>query len=225
MNTAALTPKQVANRNRRVGLMAGAMAVAMLGMGFAAVPFYRWFCAATGFNGTTMRATLAEAAKVKAGGGTISIRFDANVDRGMGWEFKPENNVDTVEYGARDMAFFSAKNLTNAAITGTASFNVEPGNVGKYFKKIQCFCFTQQTLAPHEAVRMPVIFYVDPAILKDPDARDIEEITLSYTFHVVPQSQLPASRIPASPIPASAISANSPAQIPAKPLDRVAAAR
>lgn len=198
------------NRNRRVGLLAGGLALTMLGMGFAAVPLYRLFCAATGFNGTTMRASLADAAKVKTGGGTISVRFDANVDRGMGWEFKPENTTDTVEYGARDMAFFTAKNLTNAPITGTASFNVEPGNVGKYFKKIQCFCFTQQTLAAHEAVRMPVIFYVDPAILKDPEAKGIEQITLSYTFHVVPQSALPP--------PAAA-------RLPVKPLDRVATAR
>ena len=205
-----MTAATLSGRNRRVGLMAGAMALAMLGLGFAAVPLYRLFCAATGFNGTTMRASLAKAAKVKAGGGTISVRFDANVDRGMGWEFKPENTTDTVEYGARDMAFFSARNLTNAEITGTASFNVEPGNVGKYFKKIQCFCFTQQTLAPHEAVRMPVIFYVDPAILQDPEAKDIEQITLSYTFHVVPQPD----KLPQLP-----------AQLPVKPLDRVASAR
>lgn len=172
--------------HRSVALMAGALALAMLGLGYAAVPFYRWFCEATGFNGTTQRANAAKAAKVKVSAATISVRFDGNVERGMPWRFGPEQVTQTLNIGARKMALFSAENLSDRAITGQASFNVEPGVAGKYFTKIQCFCFTLQTLAPRQKVDMPVIYYVDPAILDDPDARDVQQITLSYTFHPLP---------------------------------------
>ncbi|MBB3938468.1 cytochrome c oxidase assembly protein subunit 11 [Novosphingobium fluoreni] len=170
-------------RNRRIALMALAVAAAMLGLGFASVPLYRLFCQATGFDGTTQRVTEDEAAQIKAVANTMSIRFDANVERGMPWQFKPLQRTDDITIGVRDMALFWAKNTSDHAITGTASFNVEPEQVGKYFNKIQCFCFTEQTLKPGEEVRMPVLYYVDPAILNDPDAKDVEQITLSYTFH------------------------------------------
>ena len=113
---------------------------------------------------------------------SIVVAFDSNVAPNLPWRFRPEARTDTVDIGARDMAFFTATNTGARPITGTATFNVQPAQAGKYFKKIQCFCFTQQTLAPGETQRMPVIFYVDPAILADPDARDIQTITLSYTF-------------------------------------------
>ncbi|MDE8652926.1 cytochrome c oxidase assembly protein [Novosphingobium album (ex Liu et al. 2023)] len=170
-------------RNKRVGVIALAMAGAMLGLGFASVPLYRMFCQVTGFDGTTQRADEAKAASVSVTGHTISIRFDANVERGMDWQFKPLQVTDTISIGARDMALFWAKNTSDHAITGMATFNVEPEYVGKYFNKIQCFCFTEQTLKPGQEVRMPVLYYVDPAILDDPDAKDVEQITLSYTFH------------------------------------------
>lgn len=170
-------------RNRKIGLIALAVAAAMLGLGFASVPLYRIFCEATGFGGTTQRISEDAAAQVQAATDTISIRFDANVERGMPWKFKPLQTTDQVTIGARDMALFWAKNTSDQPITGTASFNVEPEQVGKYFNKIQCFCFTEQTLKPGEEVRMPVLYYVDPAILDDPDAKDVEQITLSYTFH------------------------------------------
>lgn len=171
-------------RNRRVGAIMLGVALAMLGMGFAAVPLYRIFCQVTGYGGTTQRADQAQAAQIKDSGHTLSIRFDANVERGMPWEFKPLQRTDTVSIGARDMALFWARNDSDKVITGTASFNVEPEQAAKYFNKIQCFCFTEQTLQPGEQVRMPVLYYVDPAILDDPDNKDVEQITLSYTFHV-----------------------------------------
>jgi cytochrome c oxidase assembly protein subunit 11 len=142
----------------------------------------------TGFDGTTMRADPAAAAMVRpVAGKTISIRFDANVSRDLIWEFKAQENQRTVPIGARNMTAYNARNLTQRPITGTATFNVTPAQAGKYFNKIQCFCFQEQTLAPGQQVQMPVVFYVDPAILDDPTARDISEITLSYTFYPVEQ--------------------------------------
>ena len=169
-------------------MIMGGVALAMLGLGYAAVPLYRMFCQTTGFGGTTMRVTEAQAATVRSTTTDIRIRFDANVERGMPWEFKPLQAVDTVAIGVRDMAIFTAKNLSDKPITGTASFNVEPEQAARYFDKIQCFCFTEQTLKPGEEVRMPVIYYVDPKILDDPDNNDVHEITLSYTFHITPDA-------------------------------------
>ena len=166
--------------------MAGAIAIGMVGMGFAAVPLYRIFCQVTGFGGTTMRVSEAQAATVQAVGKTVVVRFDAN-QRGLPWEFKPERPTDTVSIGARDMSVFIAKNLSDQPVTGTATFNVTPAQAGKYFNKIQCFCFTEQTLKAGEQIRMPVLYYVDPKIMTDPDTKDIEEITLSYTFYPVDQ--------------------------------------
>lgn len=171
-------------KNRKVAMIVGAVALAMLGVGYAAVPLYRIFCQTTGFGGTTMRVSEAQAATVVATDKEMRIRFDANVERGMPWRFRPVQATDTVAVGVRDMAVFTARNLSDKPVTGTASFNVEPEQAGKYFSKIQCFCFTEQTLKPGEEVRMPVIYYVDPKILDDPDAKDVGEITLSYTFHV-----------------------------------------
>lgn len=171
-------------RNRRVGFIALVGVLAMLGLGFASVPLYRMFCQVTGFGGTTSRASAAEASQVKVAEGTISVRFDANVDRDMPWRFAPEQVTQDMRIGTRKMAYFKAENLSDHPITGVASFNVEPEQVGKYFKKVQCFCFSRQTLQPHQSIDMPVIYYVDPAILDDPDAKDVEQITLSYTFHI-----------------------------------------
>ncbi|CAD7337614.1 cytochrome c oxidase assembly protein [Sphingomonadales bacterium 56] len=178
-------------RNRRTLVVMAGVGLAMLGLGFASVPLYRIFCQQTGFGGTTQRA----AADVKlqpVAGHTFSIRFDSNVQPGMPWKFYPEHRTDTVTVGARDMAIFIAKNMSDKPVTGTASFNVTPTQAGAYFTKIQCFCFTQQTLQPGEQVRMPVIYYVDPKILNDPDNRDTQEITLSYTFYPVEQDKKPS---------------------------------
>jgi cytochrome c oxidase assembly protein subunit 11 len=170
--------------NAKIALIALSLALAMLGLGYASVPLYRIFCQVTGYGGTTKRVDSAQAATIKDSGRTISIRFDANVARDMPWEFKPLQTTDTVSIGARDMALFWAKNDSDKTITGTASFNVEPEQAARYFNKIQCFCFTEQTLKPGEEARMPVLYYIDPAILDDPDNKDVEQITLSYTFHL-----------------------------------------
>jgi cytochrome c oxidase assembly protein subunit 11 len=174
------------NRNTRTALIFAAVAAAMLGLGFASVPLYRLFCQVTGFAGTTQRVTESEADSVIATTRVMTVRFDANVERGFPWEFRPAQVKDSVTVGARDMAIYTAKNLSDKPITGTATFNVEPEYVGKYFNKIQCFCFTEQTLLPGQEVRMPVLYFIDPAILDDKDAKDVESITLSYTFHPIP---------------------------------------
>ena len=173
-------------KNLRVGLMALLASAGMLGLGFAAVPLYDLFCRVTGFGGTTQVASAAEAAEAaarSAGAPTISIRFDANTARDMPWTFRPRQVTDTVQIGQRDMAIYEAKNLSSVPITGTASFNVEPEQAGPYFNKIQCFCFTEQTLQPGQEVTMPVLYYVDPKALDDPNMKGVEQITLSYTFH------------------------------------------
>lgn len=178
-------------RNRRTLVGMAAVGLAMLGLGFASVPLYRIFCEQTGFGGTTRRA--AEDVQVReAKGHSMSIRFDSNVAPGMPWQFHPEHPTDTVTIGARNMAIFVARNMSDRPVTGTASFNVTPTQAGAYFTKIQCFCFTQQTLQPGEEVRMPVIYYVDPKILEDADNRDTQQITLSYTFYPVEQDRKPS---------------------------------
>ena len=186
------------DRNRRTMILAFLAAAGMLGLGYAAVPLYQLFCQVTGFGGTTQRATEAEAATAErmaasAGGATFSIRFDANTERDMPWDFAPVQRTDTVAIGQRDMATYIAKNNSSVAITGTATFNVEPEQAGAYFNKIQCFCFTEQTLQPGQEVRMPVLYYVDPAALDDPNMEGVEQITLSYTFHRANQTQEPSS--------------------------------
>lgn len=176
-----------ASNNLRTAFLAGGLAVSMVGLGFAAVPLYKIFCQTTGFGGTTMRVSEAKAATIKTTNAPMTIRFDANHRSDLPWEFRPEQSTDKVSVGARDMQIFIAKNLSGKAVTGTATFNVVPELAGKYFNKVQCFCFTEQTLKAGEQVRMPVLYYVDPAILTDPDTKDIQEITLSYTFYPVDQ--------------------------------------
>jgi cytochrome c oxidase assembly protein subunit 11 len=181
----------IENKNLRLAMMAFGIALAMVALGFASVPLYRMFCQVTGFAGTTQVGTESDAAIAanlakSAGTPPISIRFDGNTDPGLPWDFAPERTTDTVQIGIRDLAFFTAKNNSSKPITGTATFNVEPEQAAPYFNKIQCFCFTEQTLQPGEEVRMPVLFYVDPAALEDPNMDGVEQITLSYTFHAKP---------------------------------------
>jgi len=176
------------HRNRRVGLLALLAALAMLGLGFASVPLYRLFCQVTGYGGTTQRASLSDADLAaqfagSAGAREFSIRFDANTARDLDWQFAPRQTTDRVTIGERDMVIFDARNNTDHPITGTATFNVEPEQAGVHFNKIQCFCFTEQVLQPGESVAMPVLFFVDPAAADDPNMKQVEQITLSYTFH------------------------------------------
>jgi cytochrome c oxidase assembly protein subunit 11 len=182
-------------RNLRVGLIAFAGALAMLGLGYASVPLYRLFCQVTGFGGTTMVASEAKAARAAANatGQTISIRFDATTAGDMPWTFRPSQPTDTVTIGERDIATYVAKNVSSVPVSGMATFNVTPEQAGKYFNKIQCFCFTEQTLAPGQEVIMPVLYFVDPAMLDDPNMQGVEQITLSYTFHRTKEPVNPAS--------------------------------
>ena len=180
----------VAARNNRTGRLMALLALGMLGLAFASVPLYRLFCQVTGFAGTTMRAD-ESALPARPTGTIINVRFDANTSSALPWAFEPEEHVARAAIGARKMAFYTAKNLGDRPVTGTATFNVSPAQAGPYFTKIQCFCFTEQTLQPGEEVRMPVVYFVDPKILDDEDARRISEITLSYTFYPVDQ---PADR-------------------------------
>lgn len=178
---------------QRTAAMAFTLAIAMVGLGFAAVPLYDLFCRVTGFGGTTMRTTEAGYAAAIAAtpvdsARTISVRFDANVAPGVPWEFKPERSRERVSIGARDMIIFTARNYSNEPITASATFNVTPSQAGPFFSKIQCFCFTEQRLEPGQEVRMPVVFFVDPRILQDADASQVQEITLSYTFNAVDDS-------------------------------------
>jgi cytochrome c oxidase assembly protein subunit 11 len=167
------------NRNTKTALLMALIVAAMIGLAFASVPLFRIFCEATGFAGTPQRADKAPGAVA----GQVGVRFDANVHPGLPWRFEPEQITVRVKPGARTQIFYRAQNLSAKAITGQAVFNVSPDQVGKYFKKIQCFCFTEQTLKAGEVKDMPVVFFVDPQITKDPDTRDIDEITLSYTFY------------------------------------------
>ena len=188
------TSQDMGRRNLRVGLMAFAGALFMLGLGYAAVPLYEMFCRVTGFGGTTMTATESDAARAAANatGETISIRFDASTSAGMPWIFRPTQATDKVTIGERDIATYIARNDGSQPITGMATFNVEPEQAGKYFNKVQCFCFTEQTLLPGQEVTMPVLYFVDPAMLDDPNMKGVEQITLSYTFHRTKATQAAA---------------------------------
>jgi cytochrome c oxidase assembly protein subunit 11 len=167
--------------NRRVLLILLAIIGAMVLLTAISPILYRAFCAATGFGGTPLRAERAPGAVA----GQIGVRFDANIHPGLPWKFEPEQTTVTVKPGAKTQIFYRAQNLSARPWTGQAVFNVTPDQAGKYFNKIQCFCFSEQTLKPGEKVDMPVLFFVDPKILKDPDTKDISEITLSYTFYPV----------------------------------------
>lgn len=157
------------------GLVAG-----MVGLSFAAVPLYRMFCQATGYGGVTQRADSAPKDILDR---TVIVRFDANVDPKLPWKFVPEQRSVEIRIGESGLAFFKATNLSDKPVSGTAGFNVAPQAAGLYFNKIQCFCFTEQKLAPGQSIDMPVTFFVDPKFAEDANTKNIPEITLSYTFY------------------------------------------
>ncbi|MGI9386158.1 MAG: cytochrome c oxidase assembly protein [Methyloligellaceae bacterium] len=156
------------------GVVAG-----MLALSYAAVPLYQIFCQVTGYGGTVQQA---EGASDRIVSRKIVVRFDANVARGMPWTFKPVTRPLELRLGENALADYQAHNPTNEPVSGTATFNVSPAAAGRYFNKIECFCFTEQTLGPGASAKMPVSFFVDPELENDPDTRNIREITLSYTF-------------------------------------------
>jgi cytochrome c oxidase assembly protein subunit 11 len=171
----------VAERNRRTARLMAIFAAAMLALAFASVPLYRAFCELTGFDGTPLRAERAPGAVA----GQIGVRFDANINAALPWKFEPVQETVRIAPGARTQILYRATNLTARSTTGRAVFNVSPEIAGPYFNKIECFCFTEQTLKGGQSVDMPVVFYVDPRIKDDPNTRGIDEITLSYTFYPV----------------------------------------
>jgi cytochrome c oxidase assembly protein subunit 11 len=171
----------VANRNTRTAVRMAILALAMLGLAFAAVPLYRAFCAYTGFDGTPLRAEKAPGAVA----GQVGVRFDANINAALPWRFEPVQETVRIAPGARTQIFYRATNLTARDTTGRAVFNISPQRAAPYFNKIECFCFTEQTLKGGQSVDMPVVFYVDPRIKDNEDTKSIDEITLSYTFYPV----------------------------------------
>lgn len=168
------------NPNNRTLLQVITVVVVMGAAAWAAVPFYDWFCRVTGYAGTTNVAVETPDTILDE---LVRVRFDANVDRDMGWTFRPIQRDMKLRIGEEGLAFYEAVNNTDEPITGTASYNVAPDLAGYYFNKIECFCFTEQTLQPGERVEMPVNFFVDPELVNDRDAGRIRDITLSYTFH------------------------------------------
>ncbi len=171
----------------------GVFVAAMVGAAYAAVPLYDWFCRTTGFGGTTQ---VAEQAPDTVLGRKLIIRFDSNVTPGLPWKFVPEQNEVTVRIGEVKTVHYKVINQAARQITAQASYNVSPPQVGGYFAKINCFCFTEQTMKPGETREMAVVFYVDPKIAEDRDQDDLNTITLSYTFFPVREPDQPVAEAP-----------------------------
>jgi cytochrome c oxidase assembly protein subunit 11 len=198
--TSKMTSPYTSSARRRdlvVATCCGALVAVMVGMSYAAVPLYNWFCRATGFNGTTQVATSAPATVLDR---KITVRFDANVGGGLPWKFSPERNSIEVKLGEVVTVDYVIENESKRETTGVAAYNVVPLNLGAHFRKINCFCFTDQTLKPGEKREMAVVFYVDPELARDPDGEDVNTITLSYTFFPKRAPQGPiAQRSPSEP--------------------------
>ena len=156
------------------------IAIFMLALSFASVPLYDLFCRVTGYAGTVQRASLAPGSSGQYK--NVQIRFDSNISSDLNWEFNAPKKEIIVQPGVQEVIYYTAKNLSDKATTGTAVFNVSPPKAGSIFMKVDCFCFVKQTLQPGEEVKMPVSFYVDPSINDDENTKNMEEITLSYTF-------------------------------------------
>jgi cytochrome c oxidase assembly protein subunit 11 len=186
-------PKSTLRRDMMVASVCGVVVAAMIGLSYASVPFYNWFCRTTGYGGTTQ---VSEKAPDQVLGRTIAIRFDSNVAPGLPWKFEPEENEIKVRIGEVTTAHYKVTNMAAREITAQAGYNVSPPQVGGYFNKINCFCFTQQTMKPGETREMTVVFYVDPSIAKDSDQDDLNTITLSYTFYRIPNPEKPVAQVP-----------------------------
>jgi cytochrome c oxidase assembly protein subunit 11 len=178
-------------RHQTVAMSCAVFVFAMVGAAYAAVPLYNWFCRTTGFGGTPITAEQAPSAAISR---TITVRFDGNVADGLPWHFGPDQNSVRIHIGETKLFHYTAKSFGQAESEGIASYNVSPPEAAGYFNKLQCFCFTNQRLSPGEKLDMPVVFFIDPAIDKDPQFRSLDTITLSYTF-------FPAKR-PAKPLAA-----------------------
>jgi cytochrome c oxidase assembly protein subunit 11 len=178
--TSAAAPLK--RRDLAIAAACGVFVAAMVGMSYAAVPLYSWFCRTTGFGGTPLVSKAAPGAVLDR---LITVRFDANIGSGLPWRFEPERTSIDVHLGEVVTVYYSVTNLAARETAGQAAYNVAPGTAGGYFDKINCFCFTEQRLAPGEKREMAVVFYVDPQLAKDSDQNDLNTITLSYTFYPV----------------------------------------
>ncbi len=184
------TPEEAARRARTIALGCGLFVFGMVGAAYASVPLYKLFCQVTGYGGTTQRAEGASATVVDH---PVTVRFDANASGHVPWTFQPNERQVTLNLGETRQTAYRVRNNSDKAVTAQATFNVTPLAAGIYFNKVQCFCFTEQTLQPGEEVDMPVVFFVDPAIQDDPDLKEVPTITLSYTFFPVPEPRRPVA--------------------------------
>jgi cytochrome c oxidase assembly protein subunit 11 len=185
-NTSNANGRAGAQRHLLIAFVCGAVAFGMVGLSFAAVPLYRLYCQVTGYAGTTQRAEKASGTVLDR---TVTVHFDSNVASNLPWRFEPQQRKVDIKAGENTLAFYRAVNTSDRAITGTAVFNVTPEVFGVYFNKVECFCFTEQTLEPGQSIDMPVSFYVDPKFVEDEDAKVLTELTLSYTFYAVDKPQ------------------------------------
>jgi cytochrome c oxidase assembly protein subunit 11 len=173
-------PETPARSHRRVATMCVSIVAGMVALSFASVPLYRLFCQVTGFGGTTQ---VAEEAPVAVLDRPMTVQFDANVGPGLAFRFEAVQREETMRIGEQSIAYYEVSNPTDKPLVGTAVFNVVPHKAGIYFNKIECFCFTEQKLAPGESARLPVAYFIDPAIAEDEDLKTLKSITLSYTFY------------------------------------------
>ena len=182
MSTSKPDTPPAPHRDVFVAFLCGGMVAVMVGLSFAAVPFYSWFCRTTGYGGTTQ---VAKAAPTQVGDRTVTVRFDSNVAAGLPWRFEPERRTIDVKLGQVVTVSYAVTNLTARVTAGQAGYNVSPPTIGRYFEKINCFCFTEQTMQPGEKRDMAVVFYVDPKLAEDSEQNNLDLITLSYTFYPV----------------------------------------
>jgi cytochrome c oxidase assembly protein subunit 11 len=179
-----------ARRDMTVAAVCGCVVAMMIGLTYASVPFYDWFCRTTGYRGDTQVSQQAPARPLAR---TMTVRFDSNVAPGLPWKFEPEQNEIKLKIGEVATVHYKVTNLAARAITAQAGYNVSPPQAGSYFDKINCFCFTQQTMQPGESREMAVVFYIDPAIAKDREQDDLNTVTLSYTFYRLPDAAQPVA--------------------------------
>lgn len=178
-------PSRQARAIRRTAVICAVAFFGMVGAAFAAVPLYRMFCQATGFGGTTVRANAVPGQVLDR---TLVVRFDANV-RSLDWTFRPDQVSQTIRIGDTGLAFYKVTNNSDRPITGRASYNVVPERAGPYFQKLECFCFTDQTLQPGETKDFPVVYFIDPRFASDFETKGTGEVTLSYTFFETPKGE------------------------------------
>lgn len=176
---------RASRRELVIAAACGVFVAAMVGLSYASVPFYNWFCRTTGFGGTPL---IANAAPTRVSARTITVRFDSNVGGGLPWSFEPEQTSIDVKLGQVVTVYYTIINRSARETVGLAAYNVAPTTVGGYFSKINCFCFTEQKLGPGEKRTMAVVFFVDPALAADSEQDDLNTITLSYTFYPVRES-------------------------------------